>query len=116
MFREHSQWKNSSSPPPSRFRRIDRSSPMLRLTSLRLPIDHAQDALRGAIIKELGIASQALKNFTVVKRGHDARKKNKIFYVYTIDIVVEDEKRLLAKPRANLQPAPDTSYKFVARA
>src|ERR1700744_3829685 len=117
MFREHSQWKNSSSPPPSRFRRIDRSSPMLRLTSLRLPIAHAQDALRGAIVKELGIASHALKSFTVVKRGHDARKKSKIFYVYTLDVVVEDEAALLARRRnANLQPAPDTSYKFVAQA
>jgi len=90
---------------------------MLRLTSLRLPIDHAPDALRAAIVKQLGISPNALKSFTLVKRGHDARKKSKIFYVYTVDAVVEDEKKLLARrPRANIQPAPDTSYKFVATA
>src|SRR6185437_11263626 len=90
---------------------------MLRLTSLRLPIDHAPDALHAAIVKQLGIAPGALKSFTVVKRGHDARKKSKIFYVYTVDAEVEDEKALLARrPQANVQPAPDTSYKFVAKA
>ena len=90
---------------------------MLRLTSLRLPIDHAPDDLRAAILKQLGIAPHALKSFTVVKRGQDARKKAKIFYVYTLDVAVEDEKGLLARRQnANLQPAPDTSYKFVAQA
>src|SRR5665213_2047838 len=90
---------------------------MLRLTSLRLPIDHAPDDLRAAILRQLGIAPHALKSFTVVKRGQDARKKAKIFYVYTMDVAVEDEKGLLARRQnANIQPAPDTSYKFVAQA
>jgi hypothetical protein len=89
---------------------------MLRLTSLRLPLDHTPDDLRAAIVRHLGVAPHALKSFTLVKRGHDARKKRKIFYVYTVDAVVEDEQRLLAKPHANIQPAPDTSYKFVAHA
>src|SRR5579872_6665226 len=90
---------------------------MLRLTSLRLPIDHAPDALHAAIVKQLGIAPSALKSFTVIKRGHDARKKSKIFYVYTVDAAVENEARLLTgRPQANVQAAPDTSYKFVASA
>jgi uncharacterized protein len=90
---------------------------MLRLTSLRLPIDHSPADLRREILKTLRIPTQALQNFTVIKRGRDARKKSKIFYVYTIDVAVEDEAKFLAKgPRANLQPAPDTSYKFVAKA
>ena len=90
---------------------------MLRLTSLRLPIDHAPDDLRAAILKQLDIAPHALKNFTVIRRGRDARKKTKIFYVYTLDVAVEDEKGLLARRQnANVQPAPDTSYKFVAKA
>jgi uncharacterized protein len=88
---------------------------MLRLTSLRLPIDHSPADLRAAILKQLGIAPHALKDFTVVKRGRDARKKSKIFYVYTLDVAVEDEKPLLTG-RANIQPAPDTRYKFVAHA
>ncbi len=90
---------------------------MLRLTSLRLPIDHAPDALRAAIVKRLGIAPRELESFVIAKRGHDARKKPRIFYVYTVDVVVDDEKRLLAKNhQPDLRPTPDTSYKYVARA
>jgi len=90
---------------------------MLRLTSIRLPIDHSPGDLRAAILKQLEIAPSELKSFTVIKRGHDARKKSKIFYVYTLDIVVADEKRLFAKGRsADIRQAPDTSYQFVAQA
>ena len=35
----------------------------------------------------------------MVKRGHDARKKPKIFYVYTVDVAVKDEAEILARTR-----------------
>ena len=80
---------------------------MLRITELRLPLDHAPDALATAIAAKLKIDASALERFAVVKRGHDARKKPKIFYVYTMDAAVEDEAAILArltdtnvKPRA----------------
>ena len=66
---------------------------MLRITDIRLPIDHAPDALRAAVAGKLKLAPPALEDFTVVKRGQDARKKSKIFYVYTVDVAVEDEAR-----------------------
>ena len=46
---------------------------MLRLTELRLPLDHATDALRPAIVARLGVDAAALLAFTVFRRGHDAR-------------------------------------------
>ena len=88
---------------------------MLRITDLRLPIDHSPDALRAAIAAKLKLA--AIESFTVVKRGQDARKKPKIFYVYTVDVAVKDEEALLARLNdGHVRLAPDTTYKFVARA
>ena len=89
---------------------------MLRLTSLRLPIDHAPDALREAILHALKIAPSRAQEFRPsIKRGHDARKKPKIFYVYTVDARSRTRAQLLAKRASpDIQPAPDTSYKFVA--
>jgi uncharacterized FAD-dependent dehydrogenase len=88
---------------------------MLRITDLRLPIDHSPDALRAAIAAKLKPA--AIENFTIIKRGQDARKKPKIFYVYTVDVAAKDEAAILARSKdPHIKPAPDTEYKFVARA
>jgi len=90
---------------------------MLRITDIRLPIDHSPDALREAICRKLKIAAVTLEIFTVVKRGHDARKKPKIFYVYTVDVAVRDQDETMARLKdPHVKIAPDTEYKFVARA
>ena len=51
---------------------------MLRLTDIKLPIDHPPEALKSAILKRLKIPAAALKGFTVFKRGHDARNRSAI--------------------------------------
>jgi uncharacterized FAD-dependent dehydrogenase len=90
---------------------------MLRLTELKLPVGHSDEALTAAILKKLGIARTELTGFTVVRRGQDARKKPNILHVYTIDAQVADEAAVLARLKdKNVGPAPDTEYKFVAAA
>jgi uncharacterized protein len=91
---------------------------MLRLTELKLPLDHAADALRPAICQRLGIADGELLDFSIFKRSYDARKKSAIVLIYTLDLTVADEAALLAKfaDDRHVGPTPDTSYKFVAQA
>jgi uncharacterized protein len=90
---------------------------MLRISSLRLPLDHAPDALRALAAKRLKLAPPAIQHLEIVKRGHDARKKSKILCVYTVDVAVKDEAWLLEKLRdPDIRQAPDTGYKSVARA
>ncbi len=91
---------------------------MLRITELRLPLDHPEDALRTAVTTRLGISSDDLLSFSVFRRAWDARKKSAIKLVYTIDADVRGEKSVRArlKDDHHVNPSPDTSYKFVARA
>ena len=90
---------------------------MLRLTEIKLPLGHSEATLRAAILKKLGIPAAALADFTVVRRGQDARKKPTVFYVYTIDAALTDEAAVLARSKdPHVRSAPDTEYKFVARA
>jgi len=90
---------------------------MLRLTELKLPLGHTDEALRAAIVKKLRIAAGALGEFQVVRRGQDARKKPNILYVYTIDAALTDEAGVLARLNdPHVKQAPDTEYKFLARA
>ena len=91
---------------------------MLRLTELKLPLDHAADALRPAICQRLGIADGELLDFTIFKRSYDARKKSAIVLIYTLDFTVADEAALLARlaDDRHVGPTPDTRYQFVAQA
>jgi len=85
---------------------------MLRLTDIKLPLDHPPQALKAAILKRLKIPAEALLDWRIYKRGHDARNKNAIFYIYTVDVTLKDESRAPKDAR----PTPDMDYKFVAQA
>ena len=91
---------------------------MLRLTDLKLPLDHPEDALRRAILKRLEIESASLTAFTVAKRSYDARKRGAILLIYALDIETTCEAELLLRfaDDTHVHPTPDTDYRFVARA
>ena len=91
---------------------------MLRLTELRLPLDHAEGALRPAIVARLGIGDADLTRFTIFKRGFDARKKTAIQLVYSVDCDLADEADVLARFDADpkLRRTPDMGYRFVGHA
>jgi uncharacterized FAD-dependent dehydrogenase len=85
---------------------------MLRLTDLKLPLDHPPEALPAAIIQRLGIASEDMMDFAVWRRGNDARKKSAILLVYTVDVTLSDEASVLSRLAGDqhVRPTPDTRY------
>ena len=91
---------------------------MLRIHELKLPLDHAEPALRQAILKRLTLSDQALVSFTVFKRAYDARKTSAIQLIYTIDAVVKDEAGVLGRLAKDKQigRTPDMEYRHVTRA
>ncbi len=89
---------------------------MLRLTEIRLPITHAEPELRAAILKRLGIKTDDLTAIEIFRRGHDARKKNAIVFVYTVDVGVKNEASLLERNIPHVTVTPDMGYRFVTQA
>ena len=91
---------------------------MLRLTDLKLPLDHSEAALTTAILKRLHIEAADLAGYTVAKRSYDARKRGAIVLIYALDIDTPREAELLRRfaDDAHVQPTPDTNYHFVAKA
>jgi len=91
---------------------------MLRLTDLKLPLDHGHDALGQAIAARLGIAATDITGYTVARRGYDARKRGAIMLIYALDVDTPREAELLQRfaDDAHVQPTPDTSYHVVAKA
>jgi len=93
---------------------------MLRITDLKLPLDHTDAALGAAIVARLGIAATELTGYRIAKRSYDARKRGAIVLIYAVDVDTPREAELLQRARDNadskLHPTPDTTYKFVAKA
>jgi uncharacterized FAD-dependent dehydrogenase len=90
----------------------------MRLTELKLPLDHTEADLRRAVLARLGLRDEDLLAIHVFRRGYDARKRSAILLTYTLDLDVRDEPALLSRLAADrhVGPTPDTRYHFVARA
>jgi uncharacterized FAD-dependent dehydrogenase len=94
---------------------------MLRITELRLPLDHAEGALRAAVLVRLELTDAQLRELTVFRRAWDARKKSAVVLSYTVDCALADgvdEEAVLARLHADrhVRAAPDTTYRFVGHA
>jgi hypothetical protein len=95
---------------------------MIRITEIKLPtlqadtLKHQDDQIKAAILKRLEIAESDLIRFSIFKRGVDARKSYAILYVYSLDVEVKNEAKLLAKFKkdVHIKLAPDTEYKHIA--
>ena len=91
---------------------------MLRLTEIKLPLDHPADALEAAILKRLEIPPEQLVGVTVFRRAVDARKRSAIYLIYTVDVEIADAEKHSARLEgaAHIARTPDMEYRFVARA
>ncbi len=91
---------------------------MLRLTEIRLALDHPENALKAAILRTLGISEPELLGYCIRRRGYDARKSGEVVFVYTLDAEVRDEAALLAriKHSQHIRKAPDETYHYPVQA
>ena len=91
---------------------------MLRLTEVKLPLDHAEGEILAAICQRLGVTADEVIRYSIYRRSCDARKKTAIALIYALDVEVRDEATLLGQQPAlrNVMPSPDTRYRFVGRA
>ena len=91
---------------------------MLRITEIKLPLDHDAAALRAAVLARLGLGDDELREFSVFRRGVDARRKSGILFTYTIDVTTTRDAELLVDFALDSQvmATPDIRYKPVANA
>jgi len=91
---------------------------MLRITELKLPLNHTKAELTAAISSRLSISPAQLNSHNVFRLAFDARKKSDIFLVYTLDVDISNEAEVLVRSQddPHILPTPDTSYHFVAQA
>ncbi|WP_373485409.1 NAD(P)/FAD-dependent oxidoreductase [Acetobacterium malicum] len=93
---------------------------MIRIPNLKLEIKKAKssaaekEALKNVILSKLKVNPKDLLAFTIFKKSIDARKKNAIVYIYTVDASLKNEAAILKKGcKSGLTPSPDLSYHAV---
>ncbi|CAM3706307.1 NAD(P)/FAD-dependent oxidoreductase [Bordetella sputigena] len=91
---------------------------MLRISEVKLPLDHPEPALSQAVAERLGIPPTELLSLHVHRRGYDARKRDHIQLVYTVDVQLRDEAAVRANCAGDphVGDTPDMQYRFVANA
>ncbi len=72
---------------------------MLRLSNLAVSPDYTEASLVAAVAKKIGVSPEQLLSCTVVRRSVDARKKEDVHFVLTVDLRVRNEAALLKKSR-----------------
>ena len=91
---------------------------MIRLTELRLSLEHTPEELTAAVLQQLEIKASELLELRIHKRSPDARKKHALQFVYSIDVALRDEAAVLDrfKDGQHVRPTPDMSYRFGSQA
>lgn len=91
---------------------------MIRLSELKLPLDHDDTAIATAICDKLKLKLDELLDYQIFKRSIDARKKDHILLIYIIDIQTTKNETILKrfKKDPHVQPTPDMDYQMVAHA
>lgn len=86
---------------------------MIRISQINMPLRHTDRDLLHKTAKILRIDSARIQKLTIIKKSIDARKKPELFLVYTVDVKVDGEEKLLQRQKGNqIQKAQDVTYRF----
>ena len=75
---------------------------MIRVRQVKINInDDNRDNLVKVISKKIRVSVDEVKDIEIVKRSLDARYKPELFYIYEVDVCVDNEDGILKKNRNN---------------
>ena len=83
---------------------------MLRISQLKLPVTHTQEQLEKKLLKMLRMGRKDLGQYYIRKRSLDARKKPELYYVYSIDVEIKNEERVLKSMKGKVQKVSSRPY------
>ena len=88
---------------------------MLNLTNLRLPVDADEGALRAAAARAIGSAPGDIVSLRLTRQSIDARKKNDVHLVCSVQVEVRDEAAALRRGGKAVTRAEEAVYQPISR-
>lgn len=88
---------------------------MIRVRQVKVKLEkNSEEEIIRQVSKKLKIHISCIQNIIIQKKSLDARKKDEIYYVYEVDVQVEDENLILMKIKSNdIFLSPNEEYKFL---
>ena len=74
---------------------------MIRINQLKMPIEHSNNQLMEKAAKLLKIKENQILKLQIAKKSIDARKKPELYIVYSVDIWVDNEVKVIKKVNDN---------------
>lgn len=88
---------------------------MIRVQQIKVPLQHNMEMIQKKAAKLLKISPEQIREMEIVKQSVDARRGNEVSYVYTVDIELDYEARILKKVHDNrIMSTNKVSYQFQA--
>lgn len=86
---------------------------MIRITQLKLPIEHKKQDIQKKAAKLLRVLEDQIENIQIIRQSLDARHKNELLFVYTVDLSVKKEAAVVKKARnKNITLVEPKVYRF----
>ena len=83
---------------------------MLRVSNLKLDIDEDISSIRNQLIKKLKIKESELIKYSIYKESIDARKRGRISFVYTVDVKVKNEEKIIKSKIKDVLQTKEMNY------
>ena len=86
---------------------------MIRVNQVKVPLSHRQEDILYKTAKILRIAPEKILSWQIIKKSIDARKKPEITIVYSVEVCVASQDKVLAGCRSvQVQEVTDKAYRF----
>ena len=83
---------------------------MLRVSNIKISIDEDKSKILKLVLNKLKIKENELIKYHIFKESIDARKKGKIDFVYTVDVELKNEQKILKKGMKDVVEVKQPNY------
>lgn len=87
---------------------------MIRINEVKQSLDNTKEDLMNSCKKILKVKDEQIKSMTIARQSVDSRKKDNVFFCYTVDVEIDgDEEKILKKINSNkLQTVEPYKYEI----
>ncbi|MBO8129632.1 MAG: hypothetical protein H0Z39_10655 [Peptococcaceae bacterium] len=90
---------------------------MIRVSGIKIPIDQDISQLPKLLAKKLRVSPRDIVDYQIFKQSVDARRKDMIYFVYTVDVQLKNELSVLRKfahkKDQDISLTPKFTYEYV---